>query len=39
VNLAADALDKTVHSIAHGVIRLEKQAPEYGAKGRRVLKY
>lgn len=40
-DLTADALDKTVHSIAHGVIRLEEQAPEYGAERRRlrVLKY
>ena len=40
-DLTADALDKTVHSIAHGVIRLEEEAPEYGAERRRmrVLKY
>jgi len=33
--------DKTVHSIAHGVIRLEEMAPEYGGERRRlrVLKY
>ena len=40
-DLTADTLDKTVHSIAHGVIRLEEQAPEYGAERRRlrVVKY
>ena len=40
-DLTADALDKTVHSIAHGVIRLEELAPEYGAERRRlrVVKY
>lgn len=40
-DLTAEALDKTVHSIAHGVIRLEEQSPEYGAERRRlrVVKY
>ena len=40
-DLTADTLDKTVHSIAHGVIRLEELAPEYGAERRRlrVIKY
>jgi circadian clock protein KaiC len=40
-DLTTDANDKTVHSIAHGVIRLEEKAPEYGAERRRlrVLKY
>jgi circadian clock protein KaiC len=40
-DLTADVLDKTVHSVAHGVIRLEEIAPEYGAERRRlrVLKY
>ena len=40
-DLTTDSLDKTVHSIAHGVIRLEEQAPEYGAERRRlrVVKY
>ena len=28
--------DKTVHSIAHGVIRLEQHTPEYGAERRRL---
>jgi circadian clock protein KaiC len=40
-DLTTDALDKTVHSIAHGVIRLEQDAPSYGAERRRlrVVKY
>ncbi|WP_336485307.1 ATPase domain-containing protein [Methylobacterium nigriterrae] len=40
-DLTSDALDKTVHSVAHGVIRLEELAPDYGAQRRRmrVLKY
>jgi circadian clock protein KaiC len=40
-DLTNDALDKTVHSVAHGVIRLEELAPAYGAERRRlrVLKY
>jgi circadian clock protein KaiC len=40
-DLTAEDLDKTVHSIAHGVIRLEELAPEYGGERRRlrVLKY
>ena len=35
-DLTSDNLDKTVHSVAHGVIRLEELAPEYGAERRRV---
>jgi circadian clock protein KaiC len=35
-DLTADATDKTVHSIAHGVVRLEQVAPGYGAERRRV---
>ncbi len=35
-DLTTDALDKTVHSVAHGVVRLEELAPEYGAERRRV---
>jgi circadian clock protein KaiC len=35
-DLTTEALDKTVHSVAHGVIRLEELAPEYGAERRRV---
>src|SRR6202012_940242 len=40
-DLTAEAADKTVHSVAHGVIRLEQLAPAYGAERRRVriLKY
>jgi circadian clock protein KaiC len=40
-DLTTDVADKSVHSIAHGVIRLEELAPEYGSDRRRlrVLKY
>lgn len=40
-DLTADVLDKTVHSVAHAVIRLEELSPIYGAERRRlrVLKY
>jgi circadian clock protein KaiC len=40
-DLTSEAADKTVHSVAHGVIRLEELAPAYGAERRRirVLKY
>ncbi|MET0232417.1 MAG: ATPase domain-containing protein [Rhodanobacteraceae bacterium] len=40
-DLTAETGDKTVHSIAHGVIRLEEVTPDYGAGRRRlrVLKY
>ncbi len=40
-DLTTDSNDKTVHSVAHGVIRLEEVAPEYGAERRRlrVIKY
>jgi circadian clock protein KaiC len=40
-DLTTDALDKTAHSIAHGVIRLEELTPDYGAERRRlrVMKY
>jgi circadian clock protein KaiC len=40
-DLTAEAADKTVHSVAHGVVRLEELAPAYGAERRRirVLKY
>jgi circadian clock protein KaiC len=40
-DLTAEADDKTVHSVAHGVIKLEELAPEYGAERRRlrVMKY
>src|SRR5690606_7578323 len=35
-DLTTDTTDKTVHSVAHGVIRLEELAPNYGAERRRV---
>ena len=35
-DLTADATDKTVHSVAHGVIKLEELAPDYGAERRRL---
>jgi circadian clock protein KaiC len=40
-DLTADVMDKTVHSVAHAVIRLEELAPDYGAERRRlrVIKY
>ena len=40
-DLTASEQDRTVHSIAHGVIRLQELAPDYGAERRRlrVLKY
>lgn len=40
-DLTTDATDKTAHSIAHGVIRLEELTPNYGAERRRmrVMKY
>ncbi|QNA85125.1 circadian clock protein KaiC [Sphingomonas sp. So64.6b] len=40
-DLTADMMDKTVHSVAHAVIRLEELSPTYGAERRRlrVLKY
>lgn len=40
-DLTAEAADKTVHSVAHGVVHLDELAPEYGAERRRirVIKY
>lgn len=40
-DLTTDINDKTVHSVAHGVIQLQELAPEYGAERRRlrVIKY
>jgi circadian clock protein KaiC len=35
-DLTTDVLDKTAHSIAHGVIRLEELTPTYGADRRRM---
>jgi circadian clock protein KaiC len=34
-DLTADTNDKTMHSIAHGVIHLDEMAPDYGAQRRR----
>lgn len=40
-DLTAEATDKTVHSVAHAVIRLEELSPNYGSERRRlrVIKY
>lgn len=40
-DLSSDATDRTMHSVAHGVVRLEELSPEYGAERRRlrVIKY
>jgi circadian clock protein KaiC len=40
-DMTGEIQDKTVHSVAHGVIRLEELTPDYGAERRRlrVLKY
>jgi circadian clock protein KaiC len=40
-DMTAETDDKTVHSVAHGVVRLEELAPDYGAERRRlrVMKY
>ncbi|TWB13746.1 circadian clock protein KaiC [Nitrospirillum amazonense] len=40
-DLTTDTWDRTVHSVAHGVVHLEQLAPAYGAERRRlrVLKY
>lgn len=40
-DLSSEAEDRTMHSVAHGVIRLEELSPEYGPERRRlrVLKY
>ncbi len=40
-DLTAELADKTVHSVAHCVVRLEELAPEYGAERRRarIIKY
>jgi len=40
-DLTSEESDKTVHSVTHGVVRLEELAPEYGSDRRRlrVLKY
>ena len=40
-DMTSEAMDKTVHSVVHGVIHLEQLAPDYGSERRRlrVLKY
>ncbi|MGE5166952.1 MAG: ATPase domain-containing protein [Sphingobacteriales bacterium] len=40
-DMTADVDDKTVHSVAHGVVRLEELVPDYGSERRRlrVMKY
>jgi len=40
-DLSSDVNDGTMHSIAHGVMRLEELSPEYGAERRRlrIIKY
>jgi circadian clock protein KaiC len=40
-DLTAELADKTVHSVAHGVLRLEELAPAYGSERRRarIIKY
>lgn len=35
-DLTAEAMDKTVHSVVHGVVHLEELSPDYGAERRRV---
>src|SRR6185437_8250469 len=35
-DMTSDLADKTIHSVAHGVVRLEELAPAYGAERRRV---
>ena len=38
-DLTAELADKTVHSVAHGVMRLEELAPDYGAERRRAARH
>ena len=40
-DLSSEANDRTMHSVAHGVFRLEELSPEYGSERRRlrVIKY
>lgn len=35
-DMTSEAMDKTVHSVVHGVIHLEELAPDYGAERRRL---
>lgn len=40
-DMTSDNLDKTVHSVVHGVVHLEQLAPDYGSERRRlrIVKY
>jgi len=40
-DMTSDMMDKTVHSVVHGVIHLEQLAPDYGSERRRlrIVKY
>jgi circadian clock protein KaiC len=40
-DMTSDTLDKTVHSVVHGVIHLDELTPDYGAERRRlrIMKY
>lgn len=40
-DMTSESMDRTVHSVAHGVIKLEELAPDYGAERRRmrIVKY
>ncbi len=40
-DMTSEAQDRSVHSVAHGVLRMEELAPEYGAQRRRlrIVKY
>jgi circadian clock protein KaiC len=40
-DLTAEVTDRNVHSVSHGVVRLEEMAPQYGAERRRmrIVKY
>ena len=40
-DMTSDGLDKTVHSVVHGVVHLEQLAPNYGSERRRlrIVKY
>lgn len=35
-DMTSDSLDKTVHSVVHGVVHLEQLAPSYGSERRRL---
>ncbi|RDJ03808.1 ATPase domain-containing protein [Rhizobium grahamii] len=40
-DMTSDIMDKTVHSVVHGVVHLEQMAPDYGSERRRlrIVKY